>query len=90
VGAALRVAVRPEGLAFASAAGEANRLAGTVDEVEFLGAMVLVHVKTGPARVTVQALNAPGSPLPRAGDKVAVQVAPEAVLVLPEESSTTP
>jgi hypothetical protein len=51
---------------------------------------VLVHVKTGPARVTVQALNTPGSPLPSVGEKVAVQVAPEAVLVLPEVSRPEP
>ena len=74
--------------ASATASGEsANRLAGTVDEVEFLGAVVLVHVKVGDTRVTVQALNAPGSPLPRVGEQVAVQVPPEAVLVLPEGST---
>jgi putative spermidine/putrescine transport system ATP-binding protein len=88
-GTSLKLAVRPESLTFASASASAtgegtNRLAGTVDEVEFLGAVVLVHVKAADARLTVQALNAPGSPLPRVGEQVTVQVLPEAVLVLPE------
>jgi putative spermidine/putrescine transport system ATP-binding protein len=88
-GASLRVAVRPEALTFASDAGGANRLAGTVDEVEFLGAVVLVHVKVDDTRLTVQTLNTSGTPAPRAGERVAVQVAPEAVLVLPETTGST-
>ncbi|MBI5479894.1 MAG: ABC transporter ATP-binding protein [Deltaproteobacteria bacterium] len=94
-GTAVRLAVRPENLAFAPApssgtpAAEApSRLMGVVDEVEFLGAVVLVHVKAGDARLTVQALNAPGTALPRVGEKVTVHVPPEAVLVLPVATET--
>jgi putative spermidine/putrescine transport system ATP-binding protein len=89
-GTTLRVAVRPENLAFgplpAPGAAAPDQIVGEVDEVEFLGAVVLVHVRAGDARVTVQELNSPTSALPRVGKQVAVRVPPEVVLVLPESS----
>jgi len=102
----VRVAVRPENLAFAPAPGASpagpasgspattaggeppNQIVGVVDEVEFLGAVVLVHVKAGDERLTVQALNSPSSALPRPGKRVSVHVPPEVVLVLPSPASS--
>jgi putative spermidine/putrescine transport system ATP-binding protein len=81
-GTAVRLAMRPESLRFDDQAAGPNRLGGIVDEVEFLGAVVLIHVRAGEDRLTVQALNTPGAPLPRVAEAVRVEVAPAAVLVL--------
>jgi putative spermidine/putrescine transport system ATP-binding protein len=74
--------LRPEELHFGEAAGE-NQLTGTVESVNFLGALVRVQLSVGPARVTLDALNERRLHLPRIGDRQTISFPPHAVWVMP-------
>jgi putative spermidine/putrescine transport system ATP-binding protein len=83
-GTRITIAVRPESLRLVDAPAGGDHLVGEVTEVEFLGAVVLVHVGIGGTQVIVQRLDAPGFALPRPGEAVSVKVAGEACLLLPD------
>jgi putative spermidine/putrescine transport system ATP-binding protein len=76
------VALRPESLTLEAAAGDANRLAGTVEDVHFLGAVVRIRVRLGEHGVWLDAFNNPRVAPPPRGQAVTVSFAREAVLVL--------
>jgi putative spermidine/putrescine transport system ATP-binding protein len=89
-GARVSLAIRPEALAPAAPGDRGNLLAGEVTEVEFLGAVVLWHLRVGAAHLTVQRLNAPRGALPRCGELVTVKVQGEACLVFPDANAAEP
>jgi putative spermidine/putrescine transport system ATP-binding protein len=89
VGSSVTLATRPECLALTSSgAGEPNRLAAEVEQVEYLGAIAMVHLRQGTARLLLETLNAPGAALPRPGEAVTVLVPEEACVLLPEPAAT--
>jgi putative spermidine/putrescine transport system ATP-binding protein len=80
------LALRPERLALGAAAAScANRLAGTVEFVSYLGANIDVHVRVSPAdRVVVSQPNRADGRLPGQGEKVEVGWPAEAAVVFAE------
>jgi putative spermidine/putrescine transport system ATP-binding protein len=83
----LTVALRPELLSLAPATNGANRLAGRVESITFLGAIVRVQVRLGQTAIHVDTFNNPHLTLPQPGAEVTVSFSPEAVLVLREEGN---
>ena len=79
------VALRPEALSLNGAGGGRNRLSGTVEEVDFLGAVVRIRVRLKETALSMDAFNNPNSPPPKVGETVAFSFAPEDVLVLEGE-----
>jgi putative spermidine/putrescine transport system ATP-binding protein len=85
VGARRSVALRPEAVTLNGAAGPRNRLAGTIEDVNFLGSVVRVRVRFGESAVSLDTFNNPNAPPPKQGEKVTVTFAPEDLLVLEGE-----
>jgi putative spermidine/putrescine transport system ATP-binding protein len=85
-GAIVSVALRPEALSLNGAADLGNRLAGTIEEVDFLGSVVRVRTRFTENAVSLDTFNNPNAPPPRHGDKVTVSFAPEDILVLEAEA----
>jgi putative spermidine/putrescine transport system ATP-binding protein len=77
------VALRPERLALGAAAGGLdNRLAGTVELVSYLGAVIDVHVRVSPAdRVVVSLPNRADGAMPKEGDRIEIGWPKEAAVV---------
>jgi putative spermidine/putrescine transport system ATP-binding protein len=72
IGGAASLALRPERLSL-DGAGLDNRLAGRVEFVSYLGAVLELHVRLSPAdRVIVQLPNRGGAAMPAVGDAVEV------------------
>jgi putative spermidine/putrescine transport system ATP-binding protein len=86
-GASLAVALRPEAVSLNGAAADRNRLAGTVEEVNFLGSVVRLRVRVNESLVSLDTFNNPNAPPPRHGDKVTVSFAPEDIMVLDGEAA---
>lgn len=80
----LTLALRPELLSLAPPTNGANRLAGRVENITFLGAIVRVQVRLGQATINVDTFNNPHLTLPQPGEAVTVTFSPEAVWVLRE------
>lgn len=76
------VALRPEAVTLGKEAGEKNRLAGTIEEVAFLGAVVRVRVRLAEAAVSLDMFNNPGVPPPERGQPASVLFARDDLLVL--------
>ena len=76
------VALRPEAVLLDGAGGERNRLAGTIEEVNFLGSVVRVRVRFQENAISLDTFNNPNAPPPKHGDPVTVSFAPEDLLVL--------
>jgi putative spermidine/putrescine transport system ATP-binding protein len=89
-GELVTVAIRPEMITFdgTGAADGANRLAATVDDVAFLGAVVRVRttLEDG-SRVSVDTFNNPHLAVPTAGTPVTLRFPPEACLVLARDAA---
>jgi putative spermidine/putrescine transport system ATP-binding protein len=83
----LTVALRPELLSLGPATNGANRLAGRVENITFLGAIVRVQVRLGQTAIHVDTFNNPHLTLPQPGAEVTVSFSPEAVLVLRDEGN---
>jgi putative spermidine/putrescine transport system ATP-binding protein len=71
----LTLALRPEALTLTPRDGD-NRLAGTVTEVAFLGAIVRIRVDVGDASVSLDTFNNPSVPLPARGTPVTLGFGP--------------
>ena len=93
-GELVTIAIRPEMITF-DGTGEgdgANRLAATVDDVAFLGAVVRVRTKLSDgSSVSVDTFNNPNLAVPESGTPVTLRFPPQACLVLgrdavPEET----
>ena len=76
------VALRPEAITLNGAAADRNRLSGTIEEVNFLGAVVRIRVRFARVAVSLDTFNNPGQPPPQRGQQVTVSFAPEDVLIL--------
>jgi putative spermidine/putrescine transport system ATP-binding protein len=76
------VALRPEAATLNGAAGERNRLQGTIEEVSFLGSVVRVRVRFGESAISLDTFNNPNAPPPARGEPVTVSFAREDLLVL--------
>ena len=61
-----------------------NRLAGTIEEVSFLGSVVRIRVRLQDNAISLDTFNNPGTAAARAGAPVVVTFAPEDLLVLDE------
>lgn len=78
----LTLALRPELLSLAAHPNGANQLAGQVDTIAFLGAVVRIQVRLGDTILRVDTFNNPYLALPEIGAPVTVSFSPEAILVL--------
>jgi putative spermidine/putrescine transport system ATP-binding protein len=83
------LAVRPEGIELGEGEPSANRLKGTVVDINFLGSIVRIRVKVGdgadgatPTVVALDAFNEPHLRLPDVDQAVTISFPPEACFVL--------
>ena len=76
------VALRPEAVTLAAAAGDGNRLSGTIEEVHFLGSVVRIRVRFRENAISLDTFNNPNAPPPERGQAVTVRFAREDLLVL--------
>ena len=83
------LAVRPEGIELGEGEASANRLKGTVEDINFLGSIVRIRVKVGdgvdgttPTIVALDAFNEPHLRLPDVAQAVTISFPPEACFVL--------
>lgn len=88
VGDACSVAIRPEIVSFGEAAGDGNRMQGTVEDVNFLGSIVRIRVHFKDNAISLDTFNNPRLSLPQRAQAVTVSFPREAVLVLEAPSST--
>jgi putative spermidine/putrescine transport system ATP-binding protein len=88
-GEAVTVAIRPEMISFDGTGGGDghNRLAATVNDVAFLGAVVRVRTTLSDgSSVSVDTFNNPSLAVPAAGTPVTLRFPPEACLVLARDA----
>jgi putative spermidine/putrescine transport system ATP-binding protein len=83
------LAVRPEGIELGEGEASANRLNGTIEDINFLGSIVRIRVKVGdgddgatPTIVALDAFNEPHLRLPDVDQAVTISFPPEACFVL--------
>jgi putative spermidine/putrescine transport system ATP-binding protein len=83
------LAVRPEGIELGEGEASANRLKGTIEDINFLGSIVRIRVKVGdgddgatPTVVALDAFNEPHLRLPDVDQAVTISFPPEACFVL--------
>jgi putative spermidine/putrescine transport system ATP-binding protein len=76
------LALRPEILSLDGQTASANHLKGQIESIEFLGAVVRIHVRVGTQIVNLDTLNNPNLALPPEGSPVSVSFPPEACLIL--------
>ncbi len=76
------VALRPEAATLDATDAERNRLAGTIEEVSFLGSVVRLRVRFKENAVSLDTFNNPNAPPPARGQPVTVSFAREDLLVL--------
>jgi putative spermidine/putrescine transport system ATP-binding protein len=88
VGAGCSVALRPEVVSLGEAAGDGNRMQGTVEDVNFLGSIVRIRVRFKDNTISLDTFNNPTLALPQRGQALTVSFPREAVLALEAPSST--
>ena len=88
VGDAYSVAIRPEIVSLGEAAGDGNRMQGTVEDVNFLGSIVRIRVRFKDNAISLDTFNNPRLILPQRGQALTVSFPREAVLALEAPSST--
>jgi putative spermidine/putrescine transport system ATP-binding protein len=76
------VALRPEAVTLAAEGGDRNKMQGTIEEVNFLGAVVRIRVRFKQNAISLDTFNNPGAPPPERGAPVTISFAREDVLVL--------
>ena len=81
-GEAVTLAVRPESIAPNGRADATNRLAGTVEQSSFLGAILRVQVRVADDSLNYDTFTGAGIATPQPGDAVTLALPPEACLVL--------
>ncbi len=87
VGDACVFALRPEIVSLGEAAGDGNRMQGTVEDVIFLGSIVRIRVRFKTSAISLDTFNNPRLTLPQRGQAVTVSFPREAVLALEAPSS---
>ena len=82
------LAVRPEGIVLGEGAPGANRLRGTIQDINFLGSIVRIRMRmddptdgTAPTVVALDKFNDPYLRLPNVGDDATIAFPPEACFV---------
>jgi putative spermidine/putrescine transport system ATP-binding protein len=55
---------------------------GTIEEVNFLGAVVRIRVRFGDSAISLDTFNNPNAPPPKRGEAITVSFAPADLLVL--------
>ncbi|HKV43532.1 MAG TPA: ABC transporter ATP-binding protein [bacterium] len=88
VGDVCSVALRPEVVSLGEAAGDGNRMRGTVEDVNFLGSIVRIRVRFADNAISLDTFNNPRLSLPQRGQALTVSFPREAVLALEAPSST--
>ena len=76
------VALRPEAITLSGSEASRNRIKGTIDEVNFLGAVVRIRVQVAQNMVSLDTFNSPSTPPPKRGEEVTLSFLPEDVLML--------
>ncbi|MBS1180248.1 MAG: potA 7 [Proteobacteria bacterium] len=76
------VALRPEALTLGNGDDDRNTLAGTVEEVSFLGAVIRVRVRLREARVSLDIFNDPALVLPKIGMPAVVSFKKDDLLII--------
>ena len=76
------MALRPEALRLGAGGDDRNTLAGVIEDVAFLGAVVRVRVRLAQAAVIVDTFNSGAGDLPARGESVAVNFGPDDLIVL--------
>jgi len=87
VGDVCSVALRPEIVSLGEAAGDGNRMQGTVEDVDFLGSIVRIRVRFKDNAISLDTFNNPRLSLPQLGQTLTVSFPREAVLALEAPSS---
>ncbi len=87
VGDVCSVALRPEIVSLGEAAGDGNRMQGTVEDVNFLGSIVRIRVRFKDNAISLDTFNNPRLSLPQLGQALTVSFPREAVLALEAPSS---
>ena len=82
VGDACSVALRPEVVSLGEAAGDGNRMRGTVEDVYFLGSIVRIRVRFKDSAISLDTFNNPRHSPPQRGQTLTVSFPREAVLAL--------
>jgi putative spermidine/putrescine transport system ATP-binding protein len=80
------LAVRPEAIVLEAPASGRNTLAATVEEVNFLGAVVRIRTRVDNALISLDIFNDPNRRLPERGQSVALGFSHENLLVLEERA----
>jgi putative spermidine/putrescine transport system ATP-binding protein len=88
VGDLRAVALRPEIVSLDAAAGDRNRMEGTVEDVTFLGSIVRIRVRFQENVIALDTFNNPRLTVPQRGQRLAVSFPREAVLALEAPAST--
>ncbi len=83
-GSEVTVALRPEIVTMGDGGDGANRLAGTIADVTFLGSIVRIRMEVGEGhgRLSFDTFNDPNQALPTIGEAITVTFPPEACLLL--------
>jgi putative spermidine/putrescine transport system ATP-binding protein len=81
-GERVMLALRPEVIALDGASDAANRLHGTIEDVEFLGSIVRVRVRVGGEVLSFDQFNSPRLAVPPHGAEVTLAFPAEAALVM--------
>ncbi len=81
------VALRPEIVSLGEAAGDGNRMQGTVEDVNFLGSIVRIRVRFKDNAISLDTFNNPRLSLPQLGQTLTVSFPREAVLALEAPSA---
>jgi putative spermidine/putrescine transport system ATP-binding protein len=83
------LALRPEGISLGEGGEGSNRLRGTLEDINFLGSIVRIRIKTGegadgatPTLIALDAFNEPHLRLPDVDQAVTISFPPEACFVL--------
>jgi putative spermidine/putrescine transport system ATP-binding protein len=78
----ISVALRPEAIALGKGGDNANRLTAKVENVNFLGSIVRVKVRSGTQDISLDMFNQTTSPPPSPGTSVTINFNPDDLVVL--------
>nr|WP_315234662.1 ABC transporter ATP-binding protein [uncultured Albidiferax sp.] len=78
------LAIRPEAIALEAPTPGRNSLAATVEEVNFLGAVVRIRVRMGAVAISLDVFNDPHRTLPQRGENITLGFSFDNLLVLEE------
>jgi putative spermidine/putrescine transport system ATP-binding protein len=80
-GSPVTLALRPEAVSLKKDRGDVT-LKGTIADVDFLGSVLRIKVKTGNEVIAFDTFNDPASPPPAMGDTADISFAKDSLLIL--------